>query len=368
MDTENNHILIVDDNLKNLQIIGQLLKSEGFMISLAPSGKQALELLNSFLPDLILLDVMMPELDGLEVCRLIKTKERLKDIPIVFLTAKNETEDLIKGFEAGGVDYVTKPFHQRELLIRVKNHLELANSRRKIIEMNKNRDKLYSIIAHDIKSPLSSVIFMVQALRRNLFVPETDDYNEMIDVLEKSTTGTISLLNNLLTWAKMQGEVINLQRKITNLHHVLEDCFLLFKPSADNKEISLTSSVPESFTAYFDEITIHTVFRNIISNAIKFTPKNGKVHVSGYISHGFVSICFKDTGKGIPDDIIHKIMVQNQHHTSYGTENEQGTGLGLVMIKDFVAKNNGRLSIKSKEGEGTEVLVSLPLNKPDEDS
>ncbi len=368
MDTSNNHILIVDDNPKNLQVTGQVLKNEGYLISLATSGKQALDLLNSVLPGLILLDVMMPELDGLDVCRLIKSKERLKDIPVIFLTAKNQTEDLLEGFKAGGVDYVTKPFHMEELLIRVKNHLELANARRKIVEMNKNRDKLYSIIAHDIKSPLSNIIFMMQALKEDYIVQGTNEYREMVDLLEKSTSGTISLLNNLLSWAKIQGEVINLVPKIISLHHVIADCFLLLKPNADNKGIALTSSVPDSFTAYFDEVTIHTVFRNIISNAIKFTPRNGRIHVSSYISKGYVSISFKDTGAGIPEDIIRKILIRNQHHTSNGTDNEQGTGLGLIMVKDFVSKNNGRLSINSKDGEGTEVLVSLPLNKPGKDN
>lgn len=363
-----NHVLIVDDNLKNLQLTGQILKNEGYMISLAPNGRQALELLNSFLPDLILLDVMMPELDGLQVCQLIKSKERLRDIPVMFLTAKNQTEDLLKGFEAGGVDYITKPFHREELLIRVKNHIELAHSRTKIFEMNKNRDKLYSIIAHDIKSPLSNIIFTIGALKNEYIIPGSDDYNEIIDLLEKGASGTLSLLNNLLAWAKVQGEIINLQFKTTNLHQVIEDCFLLFKANADNKGIKLTSNVPESFTAYFDEVTIHTVFRNIISNAIKFTPKNGRIHLSAYISNGYVSVSFKDSGKGIPEEIIDKIMVQNQHHTSLGTDNEQGTGLGLVMIKDFVTKNNGRLKISSEAGEGTEVLVSLPLNKPNEKS
>jgi signal transduction histidine kinase len=154
---------------------------------------------------------------------------------------------------------------------------------------------------------------------------------------------------------------------VTSLHSIIEECFILLKASADNKDISLTSSVPESFTAYFDEVTIHTVFRNIISNAIKFTPRNGKIHISGYISQGYVTVCFKDSGKGIPEHVIHKIMVQNQHYTSLGTDNEQGTGLGLVMIKDFVSKNNGKLNISSKEGEGTEVLVALPLNKPSQE-
>lgn len=358
-----NHILIVDDNLKNLQVTGKVLQDEGYLISIAPNGKQALELLKTTRPDIILLDVMMPEMDGLEVCRIIKLNEQLADIPILFLTAKNQTEDMVKGFQAGGLDYVTKPFHREELLVRVKNHLELANSRRKIVEMNKNRDKLYSIIAHDIKSPLSGITLTIGAIRSNIVTPGSDDYNEMLAFLEKSTTETVTLLNNLLSWAKIQSEVISIKPKITNIHSILAECLSLLQANANQKAISLTNNVPENFTAYFDEVTIHAVFRNIISNAIKFTPQKGSVSVNANVSNGYVNINFKDTGAGMPKEIIDKIMVRNQHHTSVGTNNEQGTGLGLVMVKDFVARNQGSVNINSKPGEGTEITVLLPLIK-----
>ena len=151
------HILIVDDQMKNLELTANILQGEGFRISLAQHGEKALELLKSQTPDLILLDVMMPGLSGLETCRRIKQLPALKDIPVIFLTAKNQSEDLVEGFEAGGVDYIIKPFRKQELIVRVKNHIELADSRNRILQMNKTRDKLYGIIAHDLRSPLSGI-------------------------------------------------------------------------------------------------------------------------------------------------------------------------------------------------------------------
>lgn len=364
MEANNKHILIVDDNLKNLQFTGKILQDEGYLISVAHDASTALGLFNTHIPNLILLDIMMPGMDGLELCRKIKLNEQLRDIPIIFLTAKSQTEDLVEGFEAGGVDYITKPFRREELLVRVMNHLELASSRKKIMEMNRNRDKLYSIIAHDIRSPLSSILFMVSAIKADIIAPGSSDYNEMLESLEKTTSETTTLLNNLLAWTKVQSETINLAPKVTNVFTVLMECVALLKANADQKNISIIVDVPESFTAYFDEVTMHTAFRNIISNAIKFTPPKGSIEISSHISQGRLNITFKDSGVGMPQQIIDKIFVHNEHHTTLGTAKEQGSGLGLVMVKDFVQKNRGTLNITSQEGKGTEISITLPLGKP----
>ena len=173
-------ILIVDDNLKNLQLTATLLKGEGYLLSLAEDAGSALAQLESFVPDLILLDVMMPGIDGFELCRIIKKNEKFREIPVIFLTAKNQAEDLADGFNAGGVDYLSKPFNRLELLMRVKNHLELSHSRKKILEMNKTRDKLYSIIAHDIRSPFSSITLTVSAIANGYLEPDSEDFKEII--------------------------------------------------------------------------------------------------------------------------------------------------------------------------------------------
>lgn len=356
------HILIVDDNTNNLQVTAKLLRDCGYLISLAQDGQSALSMINEQKPDLILLDIMMPGMDGLEVCRILKKDENLKEIPVIFLTARTQTGDLVEGFNAGGVDYVSKPFNRDEILIRIKNHIELAGSRKKIFEMNKNRDKLYSIIAHDIRSPLSSILFMIEAIKKKLITPGSEDYDEMIDSLEKTTSETSMLLNNLLIWAKAQSQSVNLVPKVVNINTVLYECISLLKANASIKGISVNNYVTDNISAYFDEVTMHTVFRNVLSNAIKFTPQNGVISINASASGDKLILNFKDSGIGIAENVIEKIMVHNQHHTTVGTANEQGTGLGLFMVKDFVSRNNGTLDIKSKPGEGTEIIISLPLN------
>lgn len=361
MDKAGKHILIVDDNLKNLQVTAKILRDEKFLISLAQGGRDALLQLEQQIPDLVLLDIMMPEIDGLEVCRKIKENEKLNEIPIIFLTAMNQTEDLVEGFIAGGVDYITKPFRREELLIRVKNHLELAESRKKIIEMNKTRDKLYSIIAHDIYSPLSNLSMIIRAIADDVISPASEDFGKIITDLDKSTQSTITLLENLLKWANVQSDILLLTPKLLAIRPLIDECIQLLASNAHQKNITIKHNVSSNLQAYFDEVTIHTVFRNLIANAIKFTPENGTIEINSTLNNEYALISIKDNGVGMTETIINKIFEKHATYTSLGTNKEQGSGLGLMVVHDFVERNNGNLNVKSKLGEGTEIIVSLKL-------
>ncbi len=355
------YILIVDDNLKNLQLIAKVLKDEGYLISLAQDGKNALEQLTGLKPDLILLDVMMPGMDGYELCRQIKKNEQHCDVPVIFLTAKTQLEELAEGFKAGGVDYINKPFNREELLIRVKNHIELADSRKKILEMNKNQSKLYSIIAHDLRTPFSGITFTVNAIANGYLKTDSDDFREVLTHLEKTTRETSLLLDNLLEWTKLQSNTIPFSPKTLNIYPVISNCSQVVKVNADDKNIKITIDIGEDVSAFADEISIHAVFLNLIQNAIKFTPEHGKIDVTAGTDAGFVHISVKDTGVGIPEELINKIFHDNQHFTTPGTNHERGSGLGSFIIKDFVKVNNGKIKVNSRPGKGTEVIISLPL-------
>jgi len=365
MQNSGKHILIVDDNDKNLQLTATLLKEEGFLISLAQNGEAALIQLNELIPDLILLDIMMPGIDGLELCRIIKKNSKLQEVPVIFLTAKTQTEDLAEGFSAGGVDYITKPFNRDELLIRVKNHIELASSRRKIVEMNRTRDKLYSIIAHDIRSPFASITLTLSTIAHGYLDTSSDDFKEIMVNLEKTASETGILLDNLLEFTRLQSNSISITPRFLPVYPVLLESIQLIQANADKKKITITTDISESLIAYFDEISIYAVFRNLIFNSIKFTPENGKIYISATVESGFVCIKFTDTGVGMPADVIKKIFLNNEHYTTKGTNSESGSGLGSYIIKDFINKNHGKLEIKSTPGSGTEIRVCLPLNECD---
>lgn len=360
MDKPEAHILIVDDQPYNLQVTGRILQEQGYLISLATDGPSALALLEQQTPDLILLDVMMPGMDGFQVCREINEDESLKEVPVIFLTASSQSEDLVEGFKAGGVDYITKPFKKAELLIRVKNHLELAGSRKKILEMNQNRDKLYSIIAHDLRSPFSSIIQLIRTLSGGFLDPAGEDFKVILLELEKTTSASSILLDNLLEWSRSQTRDINFTPMLNQLSPVVEEVVQLLRSNAEHKGISLEVEVPEEILGYFDLVSIHTVLRNLLSNAIKFTPENGSIRISSGISPEGLEINVEDSGIGMSVEVIRKIMIKQEPHTTPGTKNERGSGLGLRMVKEFVEKNKGQLFIESTPGKGTRCRVMLP--------
>jgi len=363
MDEKKDLILIVDDNIKNLEVLTKICKDEGYLLSLAQDGPTALEQLKSITPDLILLDIMMPEMSGLELCRTIKKNDKLRDIPIIFVTAKTQMEDLVEGFNAGGVDYIAKPFNRIELMVRVKNHLELYKSKQKILEMNQTRDKLYSIIAHDIRAPFSSIKFVINFIADGLIDPASKEFKDIIKELAKSTDETSTLLNNLLEWTKFQSGSLVISPKLLDIYPVVLECMHLLSANACNKTISLTHNIPQETTAYFDEISMHTVFRNLISNAIKFTPEGGAITLTSETKEHFLIIKVTDSGIGIRPEVLNKLFDKNEHYTTLGTRKEQGSGFGLILIDDFVKQNHGKIEVESEVGKGTTFSVYIPLNK-----
>jgi two-component system sensor histidine kinase/response regulator len=362
MNQKKKTILIVDDNPMNLLLTSHVLENEGYATLTADDGRIALKELEKQTPSLILLDVMMPEMDGYEVCRLINANEEWTEIPIIFLTANAQTENLVEGFKAGGVDYITKPFKGEELLVRVKNHLELADSKKMIVEMNKSRDKLYSIIAHDIRSPLSGILQTVDAIDQGYFDPNSDDFRELIHHLKIRTKETSTLLTSLLQWTRLQSEEIQLDLKQNDISVVIKSCLQLLEANAHDKDIRLIYEDTLPGVCIYDEVSMHTVIRNIISNAIKFTPISGSITIKINQTGTELQISIQDTGIGMSDEVIKTIFERNQHFSSSGTANEQGTGLGLMLVKDFVKKNNGQIMVNSTIGQGTIFTISLPTN------
>lgn len=356
-------IMIIDDNPLNLMIASKSLENFGFRTITAESGAEGIDKLKEEKPSLILLDIMMPEMDGYEVCRMIKNMDSFKDVPVIFLTANSHTENLVEGFNAGGVDYMVKPFKADELLVRINNHIELAESKRTILEMVRSRDKLYSIIAHDIRSPLSGILQTIDAIDQGYFDPTSEDFKDIIHHLRIRTHETSTLLTSLLQWTRLQANNMTMDFNEVDLNQIVMSCVQLLSANAGDKEISIKTEFAEQAIAWCDEVSVHTIIRNLLSNAIKFTPTNGTITVSTATVDAFSIISVSDSGVGMSEETISKIFYKNVHHTSSGTANEQGTGLGLMLVKDFVNRNNGDIHVKSTEGVGTTITVKLPVNK-----
>jgi len=363
METKSTHILVVDDNLENLKMVAGILKDHNYLISLAQSGRNALEQLKELtLPSIILLDIMMPEMDGYEVCAEIKKNVLWKDIPIIFLTAKNQSEDLVKGFELGGVDYILKPFNNNELIVRIKNHIELYQAKNEIKEINRTRDKMYSIIAHDIRSPFAGIIQTLNIINAGYINKTEPEFDQILIELNNRTKCTYSLLENLLEWTKAQSTGIEVKKIIIPLYEIAQEAITLLSNNAELKSIILKLDGNDSILALGDRNMIFTIIRNLISNAIKFTPVSGKILVSIEEDADWSFIKVSDSGVGMNQDTIDGIFIKNEFISSKGTNSEGGTGLGLVLVKDFVKRNGGTIQVDSKEGIGTTMIIKLQKN------
>lgn len=363
-------VLIVDDNPKNVQIIALTLRELNYKIVIAMNGQGAVDMTAKVRPDLILLDVMMPGMDGFEACQIIKEKPENENIPIIFLTALSEKTNIVKGFGLGAVDYITKPFNKEELVSRIKTHLELKFTRDQLqdtmnhlTELNELKDKMFSVIGHDLRSPLGSIKMTLEFLT-HVKDYEKIDLAETIDLLSKTTDEVYNLLDNLLAWAKSQSGNISMAPEAIDLEDLVNDNYLLQKGNLSIKNITFKKSVPKGAQIFADLNMIKTVLRNLLSNAIKFTADNGTITVDVVLNEKSCCISVLDSGVGIPPENLGKLFDDKQHLTTYGTNKEAGSGLGLILCKTFVDRNNGRIWVDSEPGNGSKFSFELPLVEP----
>lgn len=360
-------ILVVDDNRENLKVVSNFLKEKGYQIALSLNADDALKIIRENPIDLILLDIMMPGTDGYTLCRKLKADEKLREIPVVFLTAKTETADLVEGFHVGGVDYITKPFQKEELLVRVKNQIDLSHAKKQIqeqadqiIRINKTKDRLYSVIAHDIKSPFTNISMLLSSIAEGYLQPGTEEYDEILQSLNTSTKETYALLENLLRWTRAQTGDLDCVPEKVDLHELAGNTVRYLGPNAKKKNITLELLLEDELYCLADNMMLQSILQNLVSNAIKFTPEGGSVILSGAHKDGRVRIAVKDNGVGIPEEKLEKLFSSDGHFTTMGTNNEKGSGLGLLLVRDFVKRNKGSLQVDSEVGKGTTFTIFLP--------
>lgn len=360
-------VLIVDDNSNNLKIIAITLRELNYRLVIATNGQSAIEMVDKTRPDLVLLDIMMPGMDGYETCEIIKSKKENENLPIIFLTALNEKANIIKGFEVGGVDYITKPFNKEELISRVETHLELKftqdalkKNTKYLYELNSLKDKMFSVIGHDLRSPLGSVKMTLEFLSETISEASREELQTTVDFLLKTTNEAFSLLDNLLGWGRAQSGNISINKEKVNLADLVNSVYLIHKKNIGAKNIEFLNNVEKGTTICADLNTITAVLRNLLSNAIKFTPNYGSIIISSVNLENLVRIEVKDTGVGIPVENIPKLFDSTQHLTTYGTNSESGSGLGLNLCYDFVKRNDGEISVESETGKGTSFYIDLP--------
>ena len=365
-------ILAVDDIATNIMLLKAVLSRAKYKIVTASGGNEALEKAATELPDLILLDIMMPDMDGYEVIRHLKADPALQDIPVIFLTALHNPEDIVKGFKLGASDYVSKPFNHEELITRVSHHIYLAAAQRTIMQQRDElqatvdaRDKMYSVIAHDLRSPIGTLKMVFNMLSINLTQQQIGEDNmEMITMGNNITESTFMLLDNLLKWTKSQIGRLNVVYQQFDLVPIIQGVIEIFSIAAELKNIRLRVEIPDTLEVYADCDMMKTVIRNLISNAMKFTPEGGDITIRVRQDDAQAAIVeVSDSGCGISKENQAKLMKPSTHFSTFGTKNEEGSGLGLLLCQDFATKNGGRLWFESEEGKGSTFSFSIPLQK-----
>lgn len=355
-------ILVVDDTPANLAVLYDHLQTAGYRVLTAESGESALKRVGHVTPDAILLDVMMPGIDGFETCRQMKQIEALAEVPIIFMTALTDTEDKVRGLDAGAVDYITKPFRQDEVVARLRVHLNLRQAVRQLAEQNSTKDNLIReldafahTVAHDLRTPLNGVIGFTEILSYDWKTLTEEEVTDMLQTVHQSALRLNNIISELLMLSSVrQAEV---PRVAVDTRQVAVEAVQRLRSLVEERgaEIYFDESWPAAFghAPWVEEI-----WANYISNAIKYGGQPPQVRIGGMrLEDGFVRSFVRDNGEGISNEQQKKLFLPfNRLNRADG----QGHGLGLSIVVRIVQKLGGRAGVESEPGEGSTFYFDLP--------
>ena len=367
-------ILIVDDNPQNLQLLGRILQENNYEIEFATNGLAALDWISVKKFDLILLDINMPGIDGFEVCTKIRSNESMNHVPIIFLSAETDRESILKGFELGAQDYVTKPFDSRELLVRIRTHLALTDTLEKLeIEKEKaqSADHLKSAflatMSHELRTPLNSIIGFTGILIQEKPGPLNDEQKKQLGMVQNSARHLLSLINDVLDISKIEAGQLKIHLQKFNLRDLINKVVETNKPSADKKNLTITVTIEDNVSEITsDSMRVQQILINLLNNAIKFTDK-GRISVTCFTVGSFVKIQVTDTGIGIESGKIEQLFKPFIQLETGLSRKHEGTGLGLSICKRLTEMLDGEIDVESRFGEGSIFSITLPLLKTDSD-
>ncbi len=395
-------ILLVDDNADNLMSMEVVLEKQDYTFVKATSGRDALKILlkeEDF--SLILLDIRMPIMDGYETAELIYQRDKLKHIPIIFISGQDDEEAAIfKGYLAGAVDYIRKPFNsqilrskvaifaelyrknqilksQEEKVTRInddlrklnqeledrvkKRTMELENLNHELKDLNLSKDKFLSVISHDLRNPLTALLASSDRLKKNK-TSSPEEVQHLASIIHRTSNKILEQLNELVDWAKNQREKTAFNPISIQLRHGIDISLDLLKTNASQKGISLENRIQDDIFVKADVFMLRSIIQNVAMNAIKYTPDGGTVSVTACNTEHMVEVCIQDTGIGMSQEVQQALFSNFSPVSATGTNNEQGSGLGLLLVRDFVAQHGGIIQIESETGKGTCFKFTVPVD------
>jgi two-component system sensor histidine kinase/response regulator len=357
-------ILVVDDQETNRKVVGEILGQFGFDIVLAGDGDQALHRMEHQPVDLVLLDVLMPGRDGFEVCRMIRAQSRWADIPVIFLSAADDKDLIVRALEVGGVDYVTKPFNRAELMSRVRTHLALKAARDHLRQLAEDKDELLGILAHDLKNHLGGMQMSVQLLRDRAMTHHDERLDRITANVLHSTEQMFSFVREFLANSAAEREApLNLHT--LSLNQAAATAVQQYAETANRKAMTIVQEPGPELSVLADREALAQVLDNLVSNAIKFSERGKTVRISlAPAGGGGALLRVQDEGPGFTEEDKSRMFRRYCRLSARPTAGEPSTGLGLSIVSKLVQAMGGDIQCQSAPGHGATFLVSLPGPPP----
>lgn len=361
------NILIVEDSEINLLMLKRILEREGFRVLSAKDEFEAFEILQQERIDLILMDVMLGESNGYDLTLQLKSVDDYRHIPVIFITHLNSPEDVVRGFDSGGVDYVTKPFNKMELLQRIKHQIRILASNETIKrqteelkEAIQNRDRMYAILAHDLRSPISSLkmIFNILTVQTE---SETNGYSAMVTTGNDIAEQLFSVLDNLLKWTKSSLGMLSYIPQQLDLNELILGVVETLSPTAKLKNIDLDLDLEEGLEIFFDVDIMKSILRNLLINAVKFSHDDAVIKLRLFQDQEWAVVEVIDTGVGMSAEVQEHLHRQVSSQGSVTPMHDQGKGLGLWVVYHFIHSHGGAFFFESEEHKGSRFGFKVKL-------
>jgi len=377
-------ILIIEDNNLFAEYLSMVLSKENYNATSAGTGKASLEFLEKFSYNLILLDMELPDCSGIDILKSIRKSHSQTELPVIFISGTSNELKIIEALELGANDFISKPFSEITLKIKIKNLLQLQYSGLQLAEnlkiqedlntqlqkfatelsmANRDKDLFLSILAHDLKNPFNVLMGFSDILLRNIHKYDIEKIENQVKILNLVTHQTYHLLEDLLLWSKSQSGRLSFDPQKIIIIDLCDDIIKNLSYQAESKKIKIYCYDPGNLVVMADLNMTKTILRNLISNAIKFTSENGEIKISIEKNTPNAIICVSDNGVGISESNQLKLFSSAQLYTTVGTANERGSGLGLLLCKDFVEKHGGTIWVESALEKGSSFKFSLPMSK-----
>jgi signal transduction histidine kinase len=357
-------VLVVDDQAANCELITALLEPRGFVVEVAMSGPQGLECIAAAPPDVVLLDVSMPIMDGLEVCRRLKGDPKTAMLPVIMVTGNVNRNDRLAGISAGANDYLPKPIDAQDLILRVRNavfakrlHDELAENYRRLQELERLRDSLTHMVVHDLRSPLTAIIMSMELMKMTTAGRLKPRDLETLEACHGSALNMNEMVTTLLDVSRLEAGELPLQKAVIPLAPVVQAAVIPLRGLAEGNDVRLAGPDGDG-TAHCDGEIVRRVLGNLVGNALKFTPAGGEVRVSLHNGGPDVRVAVRDNGPGIAPEYHGKIF--EKFGQVQDRKAKLGAGLGLAFCKLAVEAHGGRIGVESEVGRGSIFWFTLP--------